>query len=198
MQSLPSLSIARPFPDKERMFYTLPVLERYKCAWCGMPPEGDACAHVVAWSDGNTLVSPLDGVALPWLTGDAVRHYWSASQIAASFGDLAPLMDAYAAVADWRPGLSARVLWPLLAEYLGLQVVTALVSPDPLRESKSKRKRTVSTTHPPRENVRWYGRDAARVATSARAIAMMLDEGYQLLDALSVPPAHTLASSRAA
>ena len=57
-------------------------------------------------------------MALPWLSGPAVRRWWSAPHVAEAFGDLVALIDAYGAVADWRPGLSARVLWPLLAEFL--------------------------------------------------------------------------------
>ena len=107
--------------------------------------------------------SPLDGVALPWLSGPAVRRKWSALHVAEAFGDLAALIDAYAAVADWRPGLSARVLWPLLADFLD----------EPIAELRTG---TAETTE-----LIWYAAHPNKVEEETRTIAELLTQGYAYL-----------------
>src|SRR5688500_19998911 len=95
------------------------------CPVCGADVTPEKCIHVVGWMGKDGFSSPLEGLPLPWLSGIPARRKWSSLHVAEAFGDLAPLIDSYGARADWRPGLSARALWPLLAEYLD-QPVTEL------------------------------------------------------------------------
>ena len=137
------------------------------CPVCGVELAVEKCAHVVAWMGKDGFWSPLDGVALPWLSGAAVRRKWSAVRVAEAFGDLAPLIDEYGAVADWRPGLSARVLWPLLAEYLDAGVAE-------MTSGSGEQSETV-----------WYATDPEAAVDEARAIAALLSEGYAYLSQLA-------------
>ena len=130
----------------------------------------ERCQHVVAWMGKSGFCSPLEGVALPWLSGTAVRHAWSALRVAEAFGDLAPLIDSYGAVADWRPGLSARVLWPLLAAFLD----------EPVAEL---------TTGSGEETERiWCASDPTAVEEESRALAELLAQGYAYLTHLATQP----------
>ena len=137
------------------------------CPVCGAELTVEKCAHVVGWMGKNGFCSPLEGVALPWLSGAAVRRTWSAVRVAEAFGDLAPLMDEYGSVADWRPGLSARVLWPLLAEYLDAGV-------SEMTSGSGEESETV-----------WCAADPEAAVDEARAIAALLGEGYAYLSQLA-------------
>ena len=149
-----------------------------KCPVCGVElPADERCAHVVASLDQSGFCSPLDGVALPWLSGTAVRRTWSALHVAEAFGDLAPLIDAYGAVADWRPGLSARVLWPLLAEFLD----------EPIADL------TAGTGE---ETTRlWCAANPASVEEESHALAELLAQGYAYLTQLATQPQATAAAA---
>ena len=114
--------------------------------------------------------SPLDGLALPWLSGPAVRRKWSPLHIAEAFGDLALLIDAYGAVADWRPGLSARVLWPLLAEFLDEPVAEFATGSGEASERI------------------WCAANPDASAEDSRALAELLAQGYAYLTQLAVQP----------
>ena len=138
-----------------------------KCPVCGVDLAVERCEHVVAFMGPGGFCSPLDGGALPWLSGPAVRREWSALRVAEAFGDLAPLVDAYGSVADWRPGLSGRVLWPLLAKFLD----------EPVAEHTSGA--TEGT-----ERI-WCALDPAAVETEARALVELLTQGYVYLTQLA-------------
>jgi hypothetical protein len=112
--------------------------------------------------------SPLEGLPLPWLSGIAVRRKWSPLRVAEAFGDLAPLIDSYGAVADWRPGLSARVLWPLLADYLDTPIVELTAGSDEERE------------------IVWCAADPYTVVEESRAIGSLLSQGFAYLTQLTL------------
>ena len=112
--------------------------------------------------------SPLEGLPLPWLAGVAVRRIWSALRVAEAFGDLAPLVDSYGTVADWRPGLSARVLWPFLADYLVTPIAELANGSGAERE------------------IVWCAADPHSVIEEARAIASLLAQGYAFLTQLTL------------
>jgi hypothetical protein len=153
--------------------------ERAACPVCGAPPERPerACNHVVAWTDGSTLVSPLDGLDLPWLSGDAARRRWPDEYVAEAFGELAPLIDEYGALADWRPGLSARVLWSLLAEFLTSPVAPVTAA-------------TTGTASPgDRPTTFWCATDPDAARTEARVLVALLNQGYVYLESLASQPA---------
>ena len=140
------------------------------CPICAAPLSPDPtsrCPHVVAWMGNNGFLSPLDGLALPWLRGRAVGYRWPAHRIAEAFGDLAPLVDAYGAMADWRPGMSARVLWPLLAAFVDESVTAAAVGAGEDAETY------------------WCTADPQRVGSEARATAALLAQGYAFLSGLA-------------
>jgi hypothetical protein len=143
------------------MFYTLTVT----CPLCGTTLERHTawCQHVVAWMGADGFCSPLDGVPLPWLAGSQARRRWPAERVAEAFGNLAPLVDAYGEMADWRPGMSARVLWPLVAEALD-GPVTALTSGDG----------EIAETY-------WIATEPEQIAAESRAIAALLSQGYDYL-----------------
>ena len=141
--------------------------ERVICPTCSAEVTSERCEHVVACMGPGGFCSPLDGVALPWLSGPAVRRKWSALHVAEAFGDLAALIDAYGAIADWRPGLSARVLWPLLAEFLD----------EPVAELRTGAGETTEQV--------WCAANPTAVDEETRAIAELLTQGFAYLTHLA-------------
>ena len=130
----------------------------------------EKCIHVVAWMGKDGFCSPLEGLALPWLSGELARRTWSSLHIAEAFGNLAPLIDSYGARADWRPGLSARVLWPLLAAYLDQPVAELTAGNGEERERL------------------WCAADPQAVEEESRAIVSLLAEGFAYLTHLASQP----------
>ena len=141
--------------------------QQVSCPICASDVTSERCEHVVAFMGPSGFCSPLEGVALPWLSGPAVRRTWSALHVAEAFGDLAPLVDAYGAVADWRPGLSARVLWPLLVEFLD----------QPVAELRTGSGETTELA--------WCAADPTAAEEEARAIAALLVGGFEYLSSLA-------------
>jgi hypothetical protein len=135
------------------------------CPLCGttLEPRAPWCDHVVAHMGPEGFSSPLDGLALPWLAGTHARRRWPSERVTEAFGDLAPLVDAYGEIADWRPGLSARVLWPLVAEALDGPIAT-------LTSGEGEHAQTY-----------WLAADPQRVTAESRAIASLLGQGYDYL-----------------
>ncbi len=137
------------------------------CPDCGAELTAEKCVHVVGWMGKDGFCSPLEGLPLPWLSGVAVRRKWSAPRVAEAFGDLAPLVDSYGAVADWRPGLSTRVLWPLLAEFLDQPI-------DEFTAGSGAEAERV-----------WCAADPAAAIEESRALAALLAQGYAYLTQLA-------------
>ena len=137
------------------------------CPVCGAEVTAEKCVHAVGWMGKDGFCSPLEGLPLPWLSGVAVRRKWSSLRVAEAFGDLAPLIDSYGALADWRPGLSSRVLWPVLAEHLDQPVTDVTIGTG----EESERL--------------WCAPDPRAVDEEACAIVSLLAEGFAYLTHLA-------------
>jgi hypothetical protein len=169
-----------------------------KGSGCGGPLVAAGCRHVVAWSAGGVLTSPLHGRALPLVPPGIGEGDLTDERLLAAFGDLAPLLDEYWQRADWRQGFDPDVLWLLLVEHLRAEVTAATLAGGALDAGHAAggaerlgrgRAKDGAAAAPQTAEIVWWSPEPARALAEIEALLDALGDALALLASQSTAAA---------